>query len=222
MKIGLITIGQTPRTDVTPTLREMLGKEAEFIEKGALDGLTKKEIEKLAPTKKDYVLVTRLKDGTPVKVARRYIAPKIQKCLKELEEMGVSLNLLLCTGEFPRLKAEKPLLMPEALITNVMRCVKGGKIGVVVPEKEQISYVERKWRSKGISTIVAYANPYGESKALEDVAKFLAKKNVDLIVLDCIGFTPKAKELVRHVTGKPVLLPQTLIGNVLKDLFGSP
>lgn len=222
MRVGLITIGQSPRTDVTSTLRKMLGKEVEFIEKGALDGLTKEEIMELAPTAKDYVLVTRLKDGTPVKVARRHITPRIQKCIKELEALDVSLNLLLCTGEFPNLKAEKPLIMPEALITNVMRWVKGGRIGVVVPEKEQILPIKRKWRGKGVSVIVAYANPYGEDEALEKAARFLAEKDVDLIVLDCIGFTPKAKELVKRLTGKPVLLPQTLIGSVLRELFSLP
>lgn len=187
VRIGLITIGQSPRKDVTSTIRKMLGIEMELIEKGALNGLTRKEIEKLAPTARDYVLVTRLRDGTPVKVARRHIAPRIQKCLKELEALDVNINLLLCTGEFPSLKAEKPLIMPEALITNVVRCMKGGKIGVVVPEKEQTSHAERKWRKKGVSVVVISANPYGEGEALEDAAKFLAEKEVDLIVLDCIG-----------------------------------
>ncbi|MGQ9538937.1 MAG: AroM family protein [Candidatus Bathycorpusculaceae bacterium] len=41
MRIGLITIGQSPRTDVTSTIRKMLGIEMELIEKGALNGLTR-------------------------------------------------------------------------------------------------------------------------------------------------------------------------------------
>jgi len=221
LKIGLVTIGQSPRTDVTPILRDILGTKVELIEKGVLDGLGKKEIEKLAPTARDYTLVTRLRDGTSVKVARRYITSKIQKCIEELEELGVGLNLLLCTGEFPALKAKKPLIMPDKLLSNIVRCVKGGKIGIVVPEKEQIPHMERKWRSRGISVVMTSANPYGESKALEEAAKFLAKKDVDVIVLDCIGFTPKAKGLFSHLTGKPVLLPQTILGSILKDLVRS-
>jgi len=144
LKIGLITIGQSPRTDVTPILRDILGTKVELIEKGALDCLGKKEIEKLASTARDYTLVTRLRDGTSVKVARRYITSKIQKCIEELEELGVDLNLLLCTAEFPALKAKKPLIMPDKLLSNIVRCVKSGKIGIVVPEKEQIPHMERK------------------------------------------------------------------------------
>jgi protein AroM len=196
----------------------MLGSKVELIEKGALDGLTKKEIENLAPTAQDYVLVTRLRDGTSVRVARRHITSKIQKCIEELEKIGVDLNLLLCTGEFPRLKTEKPLLMPDKLIFNIVQCVNGAKIGIVVPEKEQIPHIKRKWRSKSVSSVITSANPYGKSKALEEAARFLAKENVDLIVLDCIGFTPKAKGLFSRLTGKPVLLPQTILGSILKDL----
>ncbi|MEM3442954.1 MAG: AroM family protein [Candidatus Bathyarchaeia archaeon] len=218
MKIGLITIGQSPRTDVTPILKNMLGLQVELIEKGALDDLENKEIEKLAPKARDYMLVTRLRNGTLVKVARRRITSKIQKCIEELEELGVDVNLLLCTGEFPRLKTKKPLIMPDKLLSNIIRCVKGGKIGIVIPEKEQIPHMERKWRSRGVSVVITSANPYGESKALEEAAKFLAKKDIDLIFLDCIGFTPKAKGLFSHLTGKPVLLPQTILGSILKDL----
>jgi protein AroM len=221
LKIGLVTIGQSPRTDVTPILRDTLGSEVELIEKGALDDLAKKEIEKLAPMARDYVLVTRLSDGTSVKVARKHIVPLIQKCIRELEGLGVDFTLLLCTGDFPSLKAKKPLLMPEKLISNIVQCMRGGKIGIVVPEREQIPQIKRKWKGKGMSIVITSANPYGESKAFEKAAKFLAKENVDLVVLDCIGFAPKVREIFRRLTGKPVLLPQTIIGSVLKDLIRS-
>ena len=78
--------------------------------------------------------------------------------------------------------------------------------------------LRRKWKSKGISLVMTAANPYGESKAFEGAATLLAKEDVDLIVLDCIGFTPKVKELFRRLTGKPVILPQTNLGRILEEL----
>ncbi|MBS7608121.1 MAG: AroM family protein [Candidatus Bathyarchaeia archaeon] len=216
--MGLITIGQSPREDVTPALQAVLGSSIQLIEKGALDGLERAEIERLAPKPGDYVLVTRLRDGTSVKVARRLIMPKIQACIKELEAVGVDFNVLLCTGEFPRLEARKPLIMLEQLITSFACWVKGGKIGVVVPEKEQAAGAEKKWRKRGASVVVVWANPYGDVKALNSAAVMLAKENVDLIVLDCIGFTVKAWEIFRQLTGKPVLLPQFVLGYLLKSL----
>lgn len=220
-KIGLITIGQSPRNDVTPMLKAMLGQAVQLVEKGALDDLAKDEVNRLAPRAGDYVLVTRLRDGTSVKVARRLIVPKIQRCIEELEGLGVDLNVFLCTGEFPGLKAKKPLIMPEALITSLVRCVRGEKIGVVVPEKEQTSSAIRRWKRVGVLVVVTNANPYSDTEALEKAALLFAEENVDLTVLDCIGFTLEAKEIFRRLTGKPVLLPQALLGCVLKSLVGS-
>ena len=220
LKVGLVTIGQSPRTDVTPTMKEMLGPEVEIIEKGTLDNLTKEEIDKFAPTGRDCILVTRMRDGTSVRVAKRRVFPRVQKCIKELEEMNVDLTLLLCTGEFPEIKTKKLLMKPDELISNVVwGILKRGKLGVVVPEKDQIPLLRRKWKKKGISLVMANANPYDEVKAFENAASLLAKEKVDLIILDCIGFTPKVKELFRRLTGKPVILPQTILARILKELI---
>jgi len=191
-------------------LKAMLGQAVQLVEKGVLDGLAKDEVDRLAPRAGDYVLVTWLRDGTSVKVARRLIVPKIQRCIEELEGLEVDLNVLLCTGEFPGLRAKKPLIMPEVLITSLVRCVRGGKIGVVVPEKEQISGAIRRWKRVGVSVVVASANPYSDTEALKKAALLFAEENVDLTVLDCIGFALEAKEIFRRLTGKPAILPQAL------------
>jgi protein AroM len=175
-----------------------------------------------APAAGDYVLVTRIKDGTSVEVSRRHVFPRVQKCIEELEEIGADLTLLLCTGEFPQIEAKKLLIMPDVLVSNVVwGILKRGKLGIVVPEKEQIPLLKRKWKKKEVSLVITAANPYGKIRALEEAGNFLAKGDVDLIVLDCIGFTPQAKELFRRLTGKPVVLPQTILGRVLKELIST-
>ena len=54
MKIGLVTIGQAPRTDVVPEMRALLGPVVEVLEAGALDGMTPEEIAMLRPHEGDY------------------------------------------------------------------------------------------------------------------------------------------------------------------------
>jgi protein AroM len=76
MRVGTLTIGQSPRNDIIPDLKEILGKEVELIEKGALDGLSGEEINELSPKPGDYPLVTRLKDGIEVKVGKKYISSR--------------------------------------------------------------------------------------------------------------------------------------------------
>jgi len=47
-RLGAVTIGQSPRTDIIPDLRTVLGAEVEIVEAGALDGLSPEEIRTLA------------------------------------------------------------------------------------------------------------------------------------------------------------------------------
>src|SRR5438477_9211152 len=98
-RIGMVTIGQAPRVDVVPDMAELLGP-VEIVERGALDGLTRDEIAPLAPGAGDEVLVTRLRDGTPVFVAKRHVTPLVQRRIDELEAAGATLTVLLCTGAF--------------------------------------------------------------------------------------------------------------------------
>ena len=41
MKIGAITIGQAPRTDVTADIMRLFDGKVELLQRGGLDGLTK-------------------------------------------------------------------------------------------------------------------------------------------------------------------------------------
>src|SRR3989442_131023 len=64
--VGLVTIGQSPRSDVVPEMAALIGPGIEVREAGALDGLKRSEIEPLAPTGDDEILVTRPQDGSAV------------------------------------------------------------------------------------------------------------------------------------------------------------
>ena len=86
MKIGAITIGQAPRVDVTADIMDIFEGQAELVQAGGLDGLTKEEIAKFKPEEGDYVLVSRLTDGTSVTFAERYILPRLQEAIDRMEE----------------------------------------------------------------------------------------------------------------------------------------
>ena len=49
MKIGAITIGQAPRTDVTADILHIFDDSLELVQAGGLDGLTKEQIAEFAP-----------------------------------------------------------------------------------------------------------------------------------------------------------------------------
>src|SRR5437762_10789544 len=105
--VGMITIGQSPRSDVVPDMVEILGPGVEIRERGALDGLSPREIAALAPAPDDDLLVTRLADGSSVFVAKRHMVARVQALIDELETFGVTMTALLCTGAFPQFRSRR-------------------------------------------------------------------------------------------------------------------
>lgn len=217
-KIGLITIGQSPRVDVVPEIKEVLGDvKVEVVECGALDKLSKDEIRALAPGEGEYVLVTRLRDGTEVRVAREKILPLMQRCIDSLEPL-VDMVGLLCTGEFPELKSRKLLVEPSDLLLKVVESLRVSRLGVVIPDPKQVDLTRRKWGHVAPDLKIISVSPY--TGTLEDLRKASeGLSDRDLIVLDCIGFSTEAKRVVAAASGKPVLIPRTLMARVLRELL---
>jgi len=220
MKIGAVTIGQSPRNDIIPEIREVLDSEVEIVEKGALDGLSLNDINSYYSEPTNYTLVTRMNDGTEVKIPEKFIVPRIKNCISELEEKGVEIIILLCTGEFPELESQHILLKPGIIIKNIVKgMLERGRLGVIVPTPDQISAMEKKWERNNFNVISESVSPYtGTNTEIIETANKIKNANVDLIILDCIGFNRKTKAVFRHVTKKPVLLPRTIIGRIVKEL----
>src|SRR5881409_3801807 len=119
--VGLVTIGQSPRSDVVPEMAALIGPGVEVREAGALDGLKRSEIEALAPTGHDEILVTRLQDGSAVFVGEEKIVGLVEQRIAALERGGATLTALLCTGAFPRLHATRPLIQPHPVLLGTRR-----------------------------------------------------------------------------------------------------
>jgi protein AroM len=216
MKIGAITIGQSPRVDLVPEFRRALGVDAEIIEKGALDGLSLDQVRTMAPRSGDHTLVTRMRDGTEVKISEKHIDERLKQCVGNLEKEGVELIALFCTGAFPGLTSRKLLLRPDRLLENVVAALlPEGLLAVVLPSADQISVLGRKWARKGLEVVGDSFSPYSSAgEQVELAARRVEEKNPDLVVLDCMGFTEEHCRVFRKITGKPVILPRQVLGRV--------
>ena len=82
--IGLVTIGQSPRTDVVPKMAVVMGPGVVVREAGALDGLSRADIEALAPSAGQEILVTRLADGSPVLLGKEKIVGLVEERIAAL------------------------------------------------------------------------------------------------------------------------------------------
>ena len=59
-RIGLITIGQSPRDDFVPDMLAQIGREVEVLQAGAIDGLTLAQVQELAPQGDEAWAVSRM------------------------------------------------------------------------------------------------------------------------------------------------------------------
>ena len=222
-RVGLITVGQSPRTDVVPDMAVILGGDVDIIEAGALDGLSRAQIDALAPVGDDEILVTRLTDGSSVFVGKTHVIPLIERRIAALEDRGVTLNALLCTGAFPKLAARRPLLEPQQLLLGLLRAMTfPGRLGVLTPSERHVPQTEARWRESGFDAVVAPLSPYEEEDpaAVRRAADALRVGGVGLIVMDCIGFRRKTRDEIAHLTGVPALVANLLVARVATELLG--
>lgn len=216
--IGAITIGQTPRDDVVAELEDVLGPAVRVVQEGALDGLSRAEIDALAPSADDDALISRLRDGTDVIVAKSRILPRLQACLDRLAAETEAATIL-CAGVFPAFRSPHPVVMPDRCMTALVEAVfDGRRLGVIVPIEQQRDSYRARWSRVDPRVAVVVASPYADPARLVGAAEQLRGDGVSLVVMECMGFTSGMKRIVRDVTGVPALLPATVLARVLAEL----
>jgi len=218
-KIGMLTIGQSPRADILPGLIEILGKDIEIVEAGALDGKTMEDVKKISLRVEDYILVSRMRDGTEIKITKKYILPLMQEKLDYLENQGIRLTVVMCTGNFPQFKSKGLVITPKEILKGVMEgSIKKGRLGVVYPTAEQMPMSESEWGRPGVEIYPDTVSPY-EPKDVEGLCKRLADQKLDLVLLNCFGFPTEIKKKIQKATGKPVVQANTLVAHVLAEFI---
>jgi protein AroM len=221
-RLGVLTIGQSPRVDMVPELARWLPP-VDLVERGALDELPAAAIAELAPAGEvEHVLTTRLVDGSSVVLDHDLVVPRVQAAVDWLEQAGVDATLVVCTGGFPPLRHDRPLLFAERLLVSGVTGLSDAAdvLGIVCPLPEQEAMSRDKWAGVAAGTEVAAATPY-DSAALETVpaaAAELAKRGARWIVLDCMGYTDAMRQAAREAAGIPVLLARSVAARLAGEV----
>ena len=219
VKIGLVTIGQSPREDIVSEMRNILGGNIEILQSGALDGLTRLEINRLQPRKTEFPLLTRLNDGTSVIVGKKKIVPLLNQRIADLEHIGTVLIALLCTEEFEGLISKQPLVLPWNIMQQTIDAIHpAGKLGILIPMEEQQQAMQKKWGKTGVKFILEPVNPYEDRTQLKKRLMKLCEE-VELVVLDCFGYNSKFQNQIYSISKKPVILPQTIVAEYIKGMI---
>lgn len=205
VRIGAVTIGQSPRDDVVPELASRLGSDVETLQRGALDDLSLDFVRAHAPITAENTLVSRMRDGTEVQLDECFVVPRLQAAINALED-SVRLILVLCSASLNDLDSKVPLLRPSFALDTIVSRSPVHRLGVLTPSLEQVPAQRVRWQSFAEDEVVVVtASPYLEPRAVEDAAAELAHNEVDYVVLDCIGYTESMRERIERSLSVPVL-----------------
>lgn len=219
--LGMVTVGQSPRSDIVPNMKERMGFPIGIVEKGALDNLTFEEITALAPRADEGRLCTRLTDGREVVVVKEKIIPLVQEKIQELNRESVDLIVLLCTGHFPRFQSRCLVIEAEKVVDQCIQALVDHRhsMGVVVPLPEQTARAKDKLSTVTANIHVVSASPYRSLEDTRRAAVELKNADVDMIVLHCMGFYDAHRKIMRETTGKPVLVANSIVARTVAELL---
>ena len=225
-KLGTLTIGQAPRADITPILDAYLPAQVPVVHIGVLDGLDRDTIERaFAPQAGNGVLISRLLSGDSVELDKPAIQRALQAKLDALEAQGCTVILILCTGEFEGLACRDAWLVePDRLVPPAAAALAGERqVGIVVPLAGQIESEFHKWGALQRPPICAAASPYVTGaegdEALANAARTLREQGAQMLVLDCMGFVERHREIARAASNLPVVLSNTLVARLTATLM---
>jgi len=218
--LGVVTVGQAPRDDLVPELVPLLPP-CRIVQRGGLDGLSRADIEALAPRPGEHPLTSRLADGSSAVFGHDQSVPLVERAVAAAEDDGADVVLVVCSGSFPALRHRRPLLLTETLAHHaVAGLAEGAQVGIVRPLPSQLADACLAWaRTLGRPVAAAAASPYTDSlEAIAAAAASIAEFS-DLLVLDCIGYDERMRRAAALAANRPVLLVRSLAARLAGELL---
>jgi protein AroM len=223
--LGTLTIGQAPRSDIAPILKQHMPGGVAIVDSGLLDGLSRDEIRsRYGVEEGKSVLLTRLLDGRSVQLSAGKVRDGIQAKLSALEAGGCDVILLLCTGQFHGLRCERAwLLEPDRIIPPAIAgLIQDRQLGVIVPLPSQMDSESGKWTLLPRMPLFAAASPYDDPpETLRSAGRSLEQRGAQVLLLDCIGFTEEDRRALAKDTGLPVILSNAVMARLVAELLAA-
>jgi protein AroM len=211
-RIGAIIIGQSPRSDLVKPLQKA-NSLFQYIESGALDFVQPQDIPH--DTTAEYLLTTRLRDGSLVEVSEAFLAPLLQKAIAEVEKQDVNMSVLLCAGPFDMLKSTKPLYRPTAMVTTILEIRGYQRIAVLSPNQTQAMPIHRKWLQRGFQPTVLVDPQLPPVELAAWIREQLIYQHNDCLILDYVGHPLDKVQTLEQLLPLPVID----LGKVITDML---
>ena len=220
--LAILTIGVVPVSEVLPLLTEHVS-EQQITHLSLLGKMSREEVmEDYAVEAGEDPLATLLSDGKLAHVSRQKIERSLQGVIEVLDNQGYDVILLMSTAPIKGLTARNAILLePMRIIPPlVASIVDGHQVGVIVPIEELMDNQEAKWHVLEKVPLYALTNPFWDSEAkLIAAGQELIDRGADVLMLDCLGFHQRHRDLLQKALDVPVLLSNVLMARLASELL---
>lgn len=142
--------------------------------------------------------------------------------IEVLDNQDYDVILLMSTAPVKGLSARNAILLePMRIIPPlVASIVDGHQVGVIVPVEELLDNQTVKWAALEHTPLYALTNPFWDSEAkLIAAGQELIDRGADVLMLDCLGFHQRHRDLLQKALDVPVLLSNVLMARLASELL---
>ena len=220
MRLGIVTLGQSPRPDIqadlAPTLCDM-----EIVQFGVLDDCSNGHLATFAPREGPFVL-TQLRNGGPIKVGVPEVSQHLQNLVGHLE--GDLQALLIFCARPLAVSSKRPVLRPSALLGSYLPSVmQRGHLTVIRGSPELLPEGQAYWSARlpacRISMLTASPFSVDWEEEWNELVENLHSLAPQAVLLDGLGYTRPMQQYLKKRWNGPILLPRALLGQVLSNIF---
>ncbi|EDU2965813.1 AroM family protein [Salmonella enterica subsp. enterica serovar Ohio] len=220
--LAILTIGVVPMSEVLPLLTEYID-EQHITHHSLLGKMSREDVmADYAVEPGDDPLLTLLNDNQIAHVSRQKVERDLQSVVEVLDNQGYDVIILISTAAIKSMAARNSILLEPLRIIPplVASIVDGHQVGVIVPVAELLAAQEKKWQVLQMPPVYSLANPvHGSEQQLIDAGQALLDQGADVIMLDCLGFHQRHRDILQQALDVPVLLSNVLIARLASELL---
>ncbi len=220
--LAILTIGVVPVSEILPLLTEHISEE-QIKHVTLLGNMTREEvIAEYGADEGEEEILTLLADKTLLHIGKRKVEQALQGVIELLDNQDYDVILLMNMERFTRLTAYNSILLePERIIPPlVASIVDGHQVGIILPVPDLLKSQHKKWQQLQKPPFYELANPVHEmEEGLLNAGRKLLAAGADVLLLDCLGYHQKHRDILQKVLDVPVLLSNVLVAHLASELL---